>query len=73
MTMTTGFTGDIAGRMRKWEPVRFGPEIKQVDCGAWSFLEQSAPKFYKGSKEVTANVAKKITEQIAKGKLNIKV
>lgn len=68
----TKVQGDIAGRMRKWEPVRFGPEIKQVECSASSFLEHSAPKFYKGTKDVTAEVTKRLAKQIAKGKLNIK-
>ena len=36
--------GDIAGRMRRWEPCYLGPEIKNSeDIETWSELEYSEP------------------------------
>ena len=36
--------GDISGRMRRWEPCYFGPELKNSqDIDAWSKIEYSEP------------------------------
>lgn len=36
--------GDIAGRMRRWEPSYLGPEIKNSqDIDTWSELEYCEP------------------------------
>ena len=43
-----GEIGDIAGRMRRWEPCYFGPPNENAcNIEAWSELEASKPMKYK--------------------------
>ena len=51
-------TGDICSRMRRWEPVRFGPVYKPADhFELWASLEKSKPQIIKHSKK-TLNLVK---------------
>ena len=73
MGFIVGDTANIASRMRKWEPVRFGPELTNItldNVENWAEFEKQAPKYLKNGKDITGKVAKKIGKC---GKLGIVV
>lgn len=71
---------DFCSRMRRWEPVHFGPIMENsYNHEAWAQLEYSEPKFIKNNKfikpcesKVATRVLKAAACALSKGKLNIK-
>ena len=72
MVKYTVVQGDYSGRMRKWEPIYFGPKVESAfDLENWAKLQYQAPKFLKGNKEVITKATKKITDKQYKNSLDI--
>lgn len=47
-----GGEGDIKGRMKHWEPTRFGREIDCNRVDLWEMFEKSEPKILKKAKNI---------------------
>lgn len=75
MGFIVGDTANIASRMRKWEPVRFGPELHNAtmdNVDNWVQYHQSEPVFFKNGKKVVPKKAiEKLLTKRGGGKLAI--
>jgi hypothetical protein len=72
MSINEGGIGDIAGRMRKWEPSHFGPINKEsFDYETWSSLENSEPTLFKKGKKVSYKNCPLKKKVLNKGKLGL--